>query len=324
MSKISVGLIGCGLIARQHAERLNGDDRVAIVACCDPNREAAERLQSTLAPAAEVVADEHVLCARRPLDAVVISSPTPRHYDQACLALESGLHVLCEKPLAPQRPQIVDLIERAQRSGRVFAISHQRRYKAAYVTARRELTERADWYGPVRQIHIYACERWQQTIAGTWRDDPTANYGYFGDAGIHQVDVSYFITGLRAKRLTATSRPMDSRVEIITAVLAELTDGVGLSAHFVGNAQHWREDIHFHCEKADLLLRSEEVFRAKDNKVEQIRDLEPGSWPDRGLIDAISGGKPVVSPPEIALPIYDWTQAVLRSKREKSWVPVGE
>ncbi|HWC90059.1 MAG TPA: Gfo/Idh/MocA family oxidoreductase, partial [Pirellulales bacterium] len=246
MNKIRVALIGCGAIARQHAQRLNTDGRVAIVACADPQREAAERLRDTLAPAAEVFDDEHALLARQPVDAVVISSPTQRHYEQACLALEAGLHVLCEKPLAGQREQIVELIERAARGGRVFAISHQRRYKSAYVTARRELTQRADWYGPVRQVHIYACERWQQSIAGTWRDDPAVAAGYFGDAGIHQVDVTYFITGLRARRLVATSRPANSRVEVVTGVLAELTDGAGLTAHFVGNAQHWREDIHFH------------------------------------------------------------------------------
>jgi predicted dehydrogenase len=324
MNTIRVALIGCGVIGRQHAERLKGDDRATIVACCDPNREAAERLRDALAPSAEAFTDERAACTQQPVEAVVIASPTPRHYDQACMALEAGLHVLCEKPLAGQRPQIVELIERAHRSGRVFAISHQRRYKSAYTTARRELTENADWYGPVRQVHIYSCERWQQSIAGTWRDDPAGNAGYFADAGIHQVDITYFITGLRARRLTAISRPSDSRVEVVTAVLAELTEGVGLTAHWVGNAQHWREDIHFHCAKGDLLLRSEEVYRAKDNRVERITDLVPDSTPDRALIDAITGGKPVVSPPEIALPIYDWTQAVLRSAREQTWVPVGE
>ncbi|HEY5311993.1 MAG TPA: Gfo/Idh/MocA family oxidoreductase, partial [Pirellulales bacterium] len=111
MNKIRVGLIGCGAIARQHAERLNQDDRVAIVACADPNRDAAERLRAALAPAAEVFDDERVLLSQRPLDAVVISSPTQRHYEQACLALEAGLHVLCEKPLASQREQIVELVE---------------------------------------------------------------------------------------------------------------------------------------------------------------------------------------------------------------------
>lgn len=324
MEKLRVALVGCGAIARQHAQRLTSDPRVAMVACADPNLAAAQSLRDQLAPAAEVFSDERAALAGGRADAVVISSPTQRHYQQALLALDAGLHVLCEKPLAGRREEILDIIDRAKRGGRVFAISHQRRYKSAYLTARRELMERADWYGPVRQVHIYSCERWQQNIAGTWRDDPAVAAGYFGDAGIHQVDVTYFITGLRARRLVASSRPVDSRVEIITGVLAELTAGAGLVAHFVGNAQHWREDIHFHCERADLLLRSEEVYRAKDNKLERIADLEPDSSPDRGFIDAICGGKPVVSPPEIALPIHDWTQAVLRSAREGTWVNVGD
>src|SRR6202043_1178425 len=105
--------------------------------------------------------DETRTCGQYQLDGVIICSPTPRHHDQASLALERGLHVLCEKPLASDRTQIVDLIERQKRSGRVLSIAHQRRYMAPYATARRELTEHADFYGPVRQIHLFVCERWQ-------------------------------------------------------------------------------------------------------------------------------------------------------------------
>src|SRR5262249_7079934 len=155
---------------------------------------------------------------------------------------------------ASNRAEILDLIERGQRSGRVLSISHQRRYRAPYATARRELSERADFYGPVRSIHLFVCERWHQTIVGTWRDDPAVGAGYFGDAGIHQIDIIHFITGLVPERVLAVSDRRGSRVEIVTGALADLTSGVRLVAHFVGDAHHWREDIHFHCANADLLL----------------------------------------------------------------------
>ena len=248
----------------------------------------------------------------------MICSPTTRHHDQASLALERGLHVLCEKPLASDRAQILDLIERQKRSGRVLSIAHQRRYMAPYATARRELTERAAFYGPIRQIHLFVCERWLQTITGTWRDDPAVGAGYFGDAGIHQVDIIHFLTGLSAQRVFAVSDRRSSRVEIVTAVLAELAGGMRMAAHFVGDANHWREDIHLHGATGDLLLRGEpdfrvNVYRAQHNQVEQITDLEPESSPDANFVDAILGLRPTLTPPEIALPIYDWTQAVLAS-----------
>jgi predicted dehydrogenase len=323
--KLRLAMIGCGKIAALHAEKLAADGRADLVVCCDPRREAAEALRDSAAPAAAIETDEQRAFEQYALDGAIICSPTTRHHDQASLALERGLHVLCEKPLASDRPQILDLVERQRRSGRVLSVAHQRRYKAPYATARRELTERADDYGPLQHIHLFVCERWLQTIAGTWRDDPAVGAGYFGDAGIHQVDIIHFLTGRSAQRVFAVSDRRSSRVEIVTAILAEFTDGVRLTADFVGDANHWREDIHFHCARGDLLLRSEpnfhtNVFRAHNNQVEQITDLEPEGSPDANFIDAMLGLGPTLSPPEIALPIYDWTQAVLASAREGRWV----
>jgi predicted dehydrogenase len=311
---------------------LADDGRAEIAVCCDPHRESAAALRDSLAPGAGVETDERVAFDQYQLDGAVICSPTTRHHDQASLALERGIHVLCEKPIASDRPQILDLIERQKRSGRVLSVAHQRRYMSTYATARRELTERAGFYGPLRQIHVFVCERWMQTIAGTWRDDPAVGAGYFGDAGIHQIDIIHFLTGRTAERVFAVSDRRSSRVEIVTAVLADLSGGVRLVAHFVGDANHWREDIHFHCDHGDLLLRNEadprlrdgHIYRTQENKIERITDMEPDSSPDANFVDAMLGLRPTLSPPEIALPIYDWTQAVLASAREGRWMQVGK
>src|SRR4051812_35387925 len=102
-----------------------------IVVCCDPDVKSATLLRDTFAPTAAVETDERVAIEKYDMDGAIICSPTLRHYDQATLALERGLHVLCEKPLAGERSQITDLIERHRRHGRILSISHQRRYKAA-------------------------------------------------------------------------------------------------------------------------------------------------------------------------------------------------
>jgi predicted dehydrogenase len=318
--KVRIALIGCGVVGRRHAECLRGDRRVELAVCCDPSPEAAARVRDEYFPQAQVETDTSRAIAAHGAQAAIICSPTPAHYEQCCHAFEAGLDVLCEKPLADRREQIVDLIERTRRNGRLLLVGYQRRYKAPYVTARRELTERADWYGPLRQVHVYVCERWQQTIHGTWRDDPRVGAGYFGDAGSHQIDVVNFVTGERPQRVFAHSERRGSQVEITTQVMAQLTGGAGLFAHFVGDASHWREDIYFHCREGDLLLRNEKVYRAKDNRVEEILDLEPDHSPDAAFIDALLDGKPIVSGPEIALPMQDWTAGVLRSSREGTWV----
>jgi len=293
---------------------------VELALVCDPNREAAVLLAAQYAPNAAIEVDAMSSLGRRQLDAVVICSPTLLHYEQIGAAFDYGLDVLCEKPLVTGRQQICDLIERQEQLGRVLSVSYQRRYKSPFLTARCELTENADFYGPLRQVHVFVCERWRQTIPGTWRDDPNVGAGYFGDAGSHQIDIVNYLSGQQVESVYAISDKRESRVEIVTQVMARLSGGEGLACHFVGDANHWREDIHFHCERADLLLRSEEVWRAKDNQLERVTDLVPDKSPDEAFIDAVLSRQPTISPASCALPMYDWTATVLESIRENRWV----
>lgn len=319
-------LVGCGAVARRHVEALRRDPRIAWTCFCDPRREAAQAFADAYAAPNVTVAVETDFAravARGDCDAAILCSPNALHYRQTCAALDAGLHVLCEKPLAVERRHVDDLVDRAARSGRIVSIAHQRRYKSAYVTARRELQQRSELYGAVRQIHIFTCENWSAGIVGTWRNDPTQNLGYCGDAGIHQIDVVRFATGLEPLRLSAASERRDRRVEIVTRILAEWSGGAGLSAHYVGDAHHWREDVHFHCERADLLLRNEQLFRCRDGRTEPILDLEPDGDPATALVDAILIGKPIATPPEIARPICAWNAAVAASIRNGgAWVDV--
>lgn len=325
-SHVRVGLLGCGAVGRLHAQRLRADDRVQLAFLADAHSQAATTLRDECAPRAAVGdGDCAALIERHPVDAIVICSPTRLHFEQASAALERGVDVLCEKPLTPERATIVELASRSRELGRVFSVSYQRRYMAAYRTARRELSENTAWYGALSEIHVFVCERWRQTIQGTWRDDPALGAGYFGDAGSHQIDIVHFVTGQSARRVLAFSDRRENRVEIVTRAIAEFDDGVMLVAHFVGDAHHWREEITFHCRDADLLLRSEKffdphLFRAKNNVLEPISDLMPDSNPDRAFIDAVLSRTPTASPPECALATHNWTEGVLRSARIGGWI----
>lgn len=320
---VRVGILGCGVVSRVHARRLI-DHGARITWLCDPDLAAAERLANELGTRPSWTADVAGLLAGVEIDAAVLCSPTGLHYEQARLALAHGVDVLCEKPLAGRREEIEDLIAKARENQRILSVSYQRRYEAPYATARRELAERADWYGGLRSVHVFVCEHWAQTIAGTWRDDAALGAGYFGDAGSHQVDAVFFIAGRCPTRVFAHSDRRGHNVEVVTRVLADLTGGVPLVAHFVGDAHHWREDIHFHCERGDLLLRNCSLFRARDNRVEQVPagEMVGDDDPDGAFLRAIQQRAPTVSSAECALPMWDWTRAVLESAREQKWVDI--
>lgn len=319
-----IGILGCGAIARRHVKELAAVPGAQIAICCDKSLDAARRLRTEFQLTQAETHDEDGLFSAATLDAVLICSPTTDHYRQAARALAQGLHVLCEKPLALERKHILDLTQRSRDSKRVLCVAFQRRYEPVFLTARRELTERRDIYGPIREVHLHVCERWQQSIRGTWRDDPAVGAGYFGDAGSHQIDACSFISQLRVESVLAWSDCRDSRVEIVTRALARLSGGAGLTAHFVGDANHWREDLHFFCERADLLIRNGQVLRCCDNRVEPIQPLAAGSTPAAAFVSAIRQGEPTNSPPECALAVFDWTMAVLRSKTTGAWTSLSD
>lgn len=321
---VRLAVIGCGQIGRLHVERLVADGRATIVALCDPLAASAERLRDEFVPGARVFDDYAKLltalgASGGELDAVVICTPTNQHFDQVVAARRLGLHVLCEKPLADSRARIVELINAASQGGPLLSLAYQRRYWATFRTLRREV--QSGRWGAVRSVTTHSSERWQQTIAGTWRDDPQFNPGGFiGDAGSHKLDMVFFVTGLKPLEAFAHSDRRGSRVEIVTTISARLSgprlsDQVALSMSFIGDAQHWREDFHVHCAEADLSLREGGLWVAQRNQVQKLDNLEPESNPNAAFLNCLTAGAANEAPASCALPVWDFTQAVLESAR---------
>lgn len=314
VSGIRLAIVGCGQIGRLHAARIVVDGRAAIVALCDPLPANAARLQAEFAPDARLFTDALELATAGLLDAIVICTPTHQHFDQVRLFRERGVHVLCEKPLADSRPRIVQLIDETLAGGPALSIAYQRRCWSAVRTLRREV--QSGKHGPVRSLTVHTAERWQPTIAGTWRDDPAFNPGGFiGDAGSHKIDMVFFVTGLAPREVFAHSDKRGSRVEIVTTLSARLENDVALSMNFIGDAQHFREDFQVHCAAADLAFRDEKLFIARNNHVERVTDLEPESNPNAAFLDLLAGKAANFAPASAALPVWDFTQAVLESAR---------
>lgn len=320
-AKLRLAIIGCGQIGLVHAERLIADrrGRARIVACCDPQESAAQRLRDAHAPEGCILRQTEAVFAMPELDAVVICTPTNQHFDQVLAASHRGLHVLCEKPLADMRARIIELIDAANQGPPVLSLAYQRRYWATFRTLRREV--QSGRWGKVRSVTTHSSERWQQTIPGSWRDDPQFNPGGFiGDAGSHKIDMVFFVTGLKPQEVFAHSDRRGSRVEIVTTISGRLSGNVALSMNFIGDAQHWREDFHVHCEEADLCLREGAIWIGQNNRVEKLETLEPESNPDVAFLDCLTDGAVNEAPATCALAVWDFTQAVLESARTQQAV----
>ncbi len=313
-------LLGCGQIGGLHAARLAADPRARLVAFVDPNREAATALAAKHAPEATVATDVEAALAAGPVDGVVICTPTGQHFSQVREFRSRGIAVSCEKPLADSRERIVDLIADAQH-GPLLTIAYQRRYSGAFRTARREI--QSGRFGRVRSVVVYNCERWAQTISGTWRNDPLQNpAGFLGDAGSHKVDMVFFTTGLAPREVFSRSQRRGYNVDIVTQITAVLGDDIPLSMNFIGDAQHFCEDFQIHCEDADILIRDGVLAIARNNHLERVEKRELESDPDTAFLDILSGAENV-APATVALPVWDFTDAVIRSSVSQAAIQVN-
>jgi predicted dehydrogenase len=321
-AKLRLALIGCGRIARLHCERVVAEGRAEISVLFDPDPAAAQSLRNGPAERAVVCSDFDALFAGARFDAAVVASPTHLHFEQASALLERGIPVLCEKPLARTRQEVVDLIELSRNTGVRLSVAYQRRMWATYRALRRLV--RSGEFGPVRAVLSHNVENWQSTIAGTWRDDPQMNPGGFvGDAGSHKIDAVFYTTGLGPTEVFARTERCGSRVEITASVSGLLSGGVPLTMDFVGHGQYLGEWLSVHCAAADLILRDGELWLARGGQAERLPIAETDSNPIAAFLDAMLTGAENFAPPDCALPVFDFTQGLLRSAREGRSVAVA-
>lgn len=314
-SPLRFAIVGCGRMGRHHSQHLLNDGRGAVTVVFDPDRTMAERLCSELKLSAAIAASFEDIAQRTNIDAVILCTPTGLHYEHSKTCLANGWHVLCEKPLANSRSQILELIELGKAASlkqQVFSIGYQRRYWSGFRTLRREI--HAGTWGPVQAFHTHCVEFWQRSIAGTWRDNPQQNPGGFiGDAGSHKIDMMFHLTGLSSMEVFARTWKCGSRVEIVASISAVLENDVPATIDFIGRAHFLGEDVSIYCADADLLLRQDKLWIGRNDRLEPLSMTETDSNPVIGFLDAIQGIAPNLCPPDCALPVFDFTQAVFRS-----------
>ena len=149
-SQLRAAIIGAGLMGRWHADavtRLGG--RVAIVADPDPDR-AAELAEEFGALSTVRIGDA---LSRQLADVAHVTTPPEEHPYAIRAALESGLHVLAEKPLAPSAAVTAELYSIATTKSLLLCPVHQSLFQSAVITLLRE-TQRL---GRVRQVAVVIC-----------------------------------------------------------------------------------------------------------------------------------------------------------------------
>ncbi len=135
---LRIGILGAGQMGRTHALELGRDGRARVVGVADADPDRAARLAGELG--ARPHADLEALLGAG-VDLLVVATPNRHHAEAAATALERGVGVLCEKPMATTMRDARALCAAAARPGAYFVVGHNRRHAPVYRRVRALLDE---------------------------------------------------------------------------------------------------------------------------------------------------------------------------------------
>lgn len=193
--RLKVGVIGGGF-GRTHLMAYRVSENVEIAAFCQRTRSAAEGVAKEF-HIPHVFADYRQLLDVQGLDAVSIAAPPYLHYPIAMAAMDRGIHVLCEKPLALNRQEAETMVLRAEETKRVHMTAFNFRFIPA-MTRMKELLE--EGYVGDRIYHVdgvwFSERRADLNASLGWRyKKELAAIGALGDVGVHLIDLIRWLVG---------------------------------------------------------------------------------------------------------------------------------
>ncbi len=200
MRKIRVGIIGTGSIARAgHIKAYLAREDVDLVACCDIDKGRAEKFAEDFGFKG-VYTDYKEMLQKENLDAVSVCVWNSAHAEVAIAALEAGVNVLSEKPMAMSAAEGMKMKEAAEKSGKLLMIGFVRRFGTKADIAKALVDG-----GELGKVY-YAktkCIRRCGNPGGWFADKNFSGGGPLIDLGVHMIDLARYLMG-KPKAVRAT------------------------------------------------------------------------------------------------------------------------
>jgi predicted dehydrogenase len=302
--------------------------------------------QETMAPV-EIYTDWREMLDRAPMDAVLICTPHHLHTEPAVAALERGLHVLVEKPMALTAEDAWSMVEAARKADCVLMATYAGRFSGQTRTAKCLLDEGR--IGALRQLAIaftaYRRFLWTaeempagwRTIAaqsglpaeffanwgrqGHWFTEPEkVGGGMFADVGAHQVSMALYLGGAPPTEVVAFTESVGLSVECFVSAQARLANGVMVSlisadanpGAVVGKGM-WTAIGDEGTLTADW---NGDLWIDVDGRQEQAELTVPRIDPATAFVNCVLDGAPNLAPGEHGAHAVAFAEAVYRSAAE--------
>ncbi len=321
-SKVRLGFLGAGWWATaNHMPLLARRDDVEFVGVCRLGTEELARVKEAFG-FRFATEDARALVEHPDLDAIIVTSPHTLHYAHAKMALERGLHVLCEKPMCTSGGEARALVLLARQKNVHLMVPYGWHYKPFVQTAKRWLDEgcvgavqfvMCHMASPIRDLltlgHFQA-----EGISGqatgamfepdprTWSDPAVAGGGYGHSQLSHSTGMLFWLIGLVPRRVYAVMAAAGARVDLYDALTVEFEGGAigtvsGAGTVPARGAAQYQVDLRIFGSDGVLLLDCERArleLRRHDGRLESV-PLPPDAGiyscegPPHNFVDLILG-----------------------------------
>jgi predicted dehydrogenase len=258
---------------------LNKIEDVDITAICDVSEDTAKRVAEE--QKATAYTDYKEMIDKEELDALYIVVPTFAHFDAEILAVQKGIHLFSEKPVAPTMEKALEILEAVKKADVITCVGYQLRYFGFVQQAKKFLTGREVAMAVVARHHGYAKTPWWRVMAQSG--------GQMVEQTTHQVDMLRYLIGevdevhayyaLRAMKDVENFDIPDVyalNMKFNNGALCSLTSACCMEKGGGGSGSTF------------LLTDSLSMSFGRDGIVVTPEDAaEPGDLPDTGDIDAV-------------------------------------
>lgn len=196
---IKVGIIGLGINGSMHLRGFSKHDDCRVAAVCDIDMELCKAAARILPDNKLLIfTDYKKMLKEAALDAVAVCTPTFQHTPIALAAIEKGLDVLLEKPIAPTIKETDEVIKKAFDAGRVVQVGLVYRHSNLFRTLA-QMTE-AGTFGNVMMAY---CKEYRDNFPTQWFFETKKSGGALLDKNCHHFDLFSWFIKSRPERVFA-------------------------------------------------------------------------------------------------------------------------
>lgn len=342
MEKLKIGIIGVGGISELHISGYLADSRCELTAFCDINEERLKYMGEKYGITRLYTDKDEMLKECPELDAVSVCTWNAAHAECTIAALNAGKHVICEKPMAMNAKEALEMKEVAQRNNKLLMIGFVRRYgKDAHVT--KDFIDSGD-FGEIYYAKATYLRR-AGAPGGWFGNKQLSGGGPLIDLGVHVIDLARYLAGnpKPVSVYAATFKKLGNRsnlkltekygietnnkvfdVEDLATALIRFDNGfvVSVEASFSLNIKNDIGTIQLFGTKAGAILDPElEIFTENNDYLTNISFKESTALSFDGLfeseikhfIDCIADGSDCISPAEDGIVLMKILDAAYRS-----------